>query len=269
MFETLSMLVHADSKVGKSTLGGSAPKPMLIIDAEGSTKFLPLRRVQWDPLRYAPPVPDGTWDAAVVSVRSINDAQKAYEWLLTGQHGFRSVDVDSISEIQRKLKSTLVGLTEEMRFKLWDQLLRHMDYILRGIRDLQDHPTNPIPVTIFISETKTNNNGKQVPNMQGQMGTMLPYLFDLVGYYQLLHLSGQDGMPLLDPATGLPQIGRRLHIVQGPQWEAGERVQGRLGQFIDVPLIDPTRQRSTIVEDIYYHLFPHMRPQTQQGAQQV
>lgn len=260
MFETLSVLVHAEAKTGKSTLGGSVPKPALILDAEGSTKFLPVRRIPWDPTRYAPPAADGTWDVCVVTVRSMDDIHKAYEWLLSGQHQFFSVVVDSISEIQRKLKLSLVGLDKDMEFKMWDQMLRQMDYILRGIRDLQDHPTRPVPVTVFVSESKMDQGGKWRPNMQGQMGTMLPYLFDLVGFLRFVPKPGPDGQIQIDPITGGMMMMRRLHIMQSQQWEAGERVQGVLGQFIDLPDLAPGVP-STLISDVYFHLFPNMRPQ--------
>lgn len=268
MFETLSMCLHAYAKVGKSTIGGSGVAPSLIIDAEGSTKFLLIRKISWDPWRQPPPVWDGSWDAAVVSVRKIDDMVKVFDVLMMGQHWFNTVVIDSISEIQRKLKLSMQGLDAEMEYKLWDQLLRQMDYILRGIRDLQDHPTRPVPCTIFISESMSDakKGNKLVPNIQGKMGTILPYLFDLIGYMEMVPLPGVDGQVQLDTTTGSVMQTRRIHLVQNARWEAGERVQGRFGTHIDVPLIDMFNnpQPSTLVRDMYFHLFPHMRPR--QGA---
>ncbi len=269
MLETFSLCVHAWAKVGKSTIGGSGPRPCLIIDAEGSTKFLPLRKIQWDPYRYAPPVPDGTWEAAVVTVRKIEDMIKVYETLMLGQHHFNTVVIDSISEIQRKLKASIRQAKTAEGWDMWEMVLTQMDYVLRGIRDLQVHPTRPVPVTIFIAETMTARSGKLIPNMQGKIGTMIPYLFDVIGYMEMVPLAGPDGSVQVDTATSQVVQGRRIHIVQNPRWEAGERVQMRFGSFIDVPTIDMINnpQPSTLVTDMYFHLFPHMRPQAQtQGA---
>jgi hypothetical protein len=267
MLETFSICLHAHSKVGKSTFGGSALWPKLIIDAEGSTKFLPLRFRQWDPWKYAPPVADGTWDAARVTVRTIKDLHKVNDVLQLGQHQFNSVVIDSISEIQRKLKDGLRG-TDGWEF--WEQILTQMDYLLRQIRDLQDHPTRPVPMTVFISETMAGKAGKLVPNIQGKMGTILPYLFDIIGYLEDAIVRGPDGQPMFDMATGQYKTSRIIHIKQGPQFEAGERVQGRFGTHIDVPEIDMINdpKPSTLLTDMYFHLYPHMRPQAQGAMQQ-
>lgn len=267
MFETLSFCLHAWAKVGKSTIGGSGPAPTLIIDAEGSTKFLLMRKRMWNPWREPPPVWDGTWDAAVVTIRKIEDMVKVYEVLCLGQHWFNTITIDSISEIQRKLKTSIRQAKTADGWDMWELVLQQMDLVLRGIRDLQDHPTRPVPVTIFISETMTNKSGKLVPNMQGKIGTILPYLFDVIGYMEMVPLTGVDGNVLIDTATSQVVRGRRIHIVQNDRWEAGERVQMRLGSHIDVPSLDMLNnpRPSTLVADMYFHLFPHMRPQ-QQGA---
>lgn len=268
MFETFSICLHAHSKVGKSTIGGSALWPKLIIDAEGSTKFLPMRFISWDPHRYSPPIPDGTWDACRVTVRRIEDLIRVNEVLQMGLHPFASITVDSISEIQRKLKDGLRGVNGETDWDFWEKVLHQMDYLLRQIRDLQDHPTKPVPMTVFISETMVGKSGKLVPNIQGKMGVNLPYLFDVIGYYEEAMQPGPDGQPQFDLATGAFKTHRIIHIKQGPQWEAGERVQGRFGHHIIVPEIDMINnpQPSTLLTDMYFHLYPHMRPQTQQGV---
>lgn len=227
MLETLSILIHADSKVGKSTLGATCPPPVLIVDAEGSTKFLPIARTEWDPISQAPPVYDGTWTHCIVTVRDFNTVLRTFAWLQSGQHPFRSVVIDSISEIQRKLKSMIVG-TESMKIQQWDQLLIGMDSIIRGIRDLTLHPTHPIQVAVFIAETR-ETNGKWRPYMQGQIGVALPYWMDVVGYLFVAEVLAADQQ------TVVPQ--RQLLIVPNPQFEAGERVQGRLPAVIAEPHI--------------------------------
>lgn len=37
---TLSMLVHANSKIGKTTLAATAPLPLVVLDAEGGWKWI-------------------------------------------------------------------------------------------------------------------------------------------------------------------------------------------------------------------------------------
>ncbi|MPZ21922.1 MAG: AAA family ATPase, partial [Luteitalea sp.] len=95
--ETLSLLIHADSKAGKTTLVASAPPPLLILDAEGGSKFLPVRKTTWDGLR-PPPAYDGSWEVCVVMVREFSTLVNVFQWLQTGQHHFRSFGIDSITE---------------------------------------------------------------------------------------------------------------------------------------------------------------------------
>lgn len=228
MLETLSVLIHADSKVGKSTLAASAPVPILVIDAEGSWKFIPVRKTYWDPVQGPPPVWDGSWDACVVVLRDWQGVELAYQWLAVGQHNFRTVCIDSISEIQRRLKQNLKG-TEALKIQDWGVLLAKMDATIRGFRDLTLHPTHPIQVAVFVAETR-ETNGKWKPYMQGQISVALPYWMDIVGYLYVEQLPDANGQLTGDKV-------RRMLIAPNPQFEAGERVQGRLPDVIDQPNI--------------------------------
>lgn len=247
---TLSILTHAASKVGKTTLGFTSPFPICDLDAEGGSKFMqgsqflmsilgrPVRIIYWDPVN-PPPVWDGTWDVAVVRVHTWAVVQKAHGWLVTGRHQFQTIMVDSISEIQRRAKNELVG-TEQMKIQTWGQLLTIMDNVIRGFRDFTNDPYNPIRVAVFISETRENQKGKFVPYMQGQIGVALPYWMDIVGYLYV------DQVLTIDPAGQQIQTPvRRLLVAPHPQFEAGERVQGLVGPVIDDPNI------STILERVY------------------
>lgn len=257
MIETLSILLHADSKVGKTTLGSTAPTPILALDAEGGWKFIPLRKVHWDPMTQPPPADDGTWDVCVVTIRDWATVQRVDQWLQTGQHQFRSMVVDSISEIQRRLKSNLVG-TAQMQMQDWGQLLSLMDATIRGFRDLTLHPTNPLQVVVFIAETR-EKNGKWRPYMQGQIEVALPYWMDVIGYLFVQETHDENGQP-----TG--QM-RRLLVSPHPQFEAGERVQGRLDKIEDEPNI------TKMLHKVYPHLAQQPQPQemteptTQENAQ--
>ena len=229
MIETLSLLVHGDSKVGKTTLAATSPVPILALDAEGGWKFLPVRMVSWDPIQGPPPVWDNTWDVCHVIVRSWATVGYAFQWLNSGQHNFRSLVVDSISEIQRRLKENLVG-TEAMKMQDWGMLLSQMDGTIRGFRDLTLHPTNPLQVVTFVAETRENDHGKMIPYMQGQISISLPYWVDVVGY-----LFAQD-IPNAEGQFDGTKV-RRLWVSPNDTAQAGERVQGRLPAVVDYPNI--------------------------------
>lgn len=247
---TLSLLVHAASKVGKTTLGATSPFPILDMDAEGGSKFLPgseflmailgrpIRIIYWDPAQ-PPPYWDGSWDVAVVRVHSWNVVQQVYRQIVTGRHQFQTVMVDSISEIQRRAKNELIG-TDQMKIQHWGQLLTVMDNVIRGFRDLTNDPYNPVRVALFISETRENQKGKYVPYMQGQISIALPYWMDIVGYLYVDQVQTVDGagQAVVSPI-------RRLLVAPHPMFEAGERVQGLVGPVIDNPNI------SEILEKVY------------------
>lgn len=240
MIETLSILVHAGSKTGKTTFAATSPPPILALDAEGGWKFLPIRKVDWDPRKYAPPVYDGTWDACVVTVRDWQTVQAVDQWLQIGQHPFRSLVVDSISEIQRRCKANLVG-TSAMQIQDWGHLLNVMDATIRGFRDMTMHPTNPIQVVVFVAETREDSGGRWKPYMQGQISIALPYWLDIVGYLYVQEVMDENGQP-----NGKL---RRLLISPHPQFEAGERVQGRLPETVDNPN----------VSEMLLSVFPNLR----------
>lgn len=235
------MLVHAGSKVGKTTLAATAPMPIVVLDAEGGWKWIrdapimvemygrPLVRRDWNPLREAPPQYDGTWDFCVVTVRDWDTVRRTFDWLTQSQHQFVSVVIDSITEIQRRCKANLVG-TDQMRMQDWGVLLSYMDSVIRGFRDLTLVQELSVRCVVFIAETRQGNGGKWKPYMQGQIEVSLPYWVDICGYMYV--------QPTLD-AHGQPNGMSRNLLVSphDPQFEAGERVQGRLGTVVASPNI--------------------------------
>jgi hypothetical protein len=245
MLETLSLLVHADAKVGKTTLAATAPAPILALDAEGGWKFLPMKTKPWDPMQGPPPEPDGTWDACIVVVREWQTIQLVWQWLQSGQHHFRSLVVDSISEVQRRLKHNLKG-EEPLKIQDWGVLLAKMDATIRGFRDLTLHPTNPMQVVVFVAETR-QTDGKWKPYMQGQISVALPYWMDVVGYLYVQDVIDVNGQP-----TGKM---RRLLVSPHPEFEAGERVQGRLPEVVDNPNV------TSMLLSVYPHLLDQGQPE--------
>lgn len=224
--QRISILIHAASKVGKSTLSGTAPKPIVVLDAEGSWRFINLRKVYWEPSSGPPPSYDGTWDACVVHVREWATVELVLQWLRSYQLPFTSVVVDSITEIQRRCKENLRG-EEAMKIQDWGTLLARMDKAIRGFRDLALLPGINVRCVVFIAETRQSQAGKWVPSMQGQISSALPYWMDLCGYLYADMELDVNGQPTVEV--------RRLLIAPNSQFEAGERVQGRLGSVLTIP----------------------------------
>lgn len=252
----LSILVHGASKVGKSTLTSTAPHPLLVIDAEGSWKFIrhigyvdhggepcvgpacplgaQLRRVRWDPLQ-PPPRYDGTWDVCYVGATSWDTMQRVHAWLTQSPHDFVSIVLDSITELQRRLKLNISGDGLVKGYDGWGMLLVKMDGLIRSFRDLTISP-GPVRCVMFVAETR-EENGKWRPYMQGQISTSLPYWVDICGYiYQTRETDG-DGNPTVKVVN--------LYVGTHPQFESGERVQGALPDNVRDPNI------TTIMTTIY------------------
>jgi hypothetical protein len=231
---SISILVHADTKVGKSTFANTAPAPRLLLDAEAAARFLPGRKVYWDPMRDNPPgfdvttgtaTYDGTWDTCVVSVRDYGTMIRVMQWLAAGQHCFESVIIDSISEIQKRLKDQLTGGNGEMDQRKWGEILTHMEALIRQLRDLTEHPTRPLTAVILTAMTEMRD-GKWRPYVQGSLRITLPYFIDVVGYAFV------QALPSEDPTQPGAEI-RRMLTRPHQLYEAGERVQGRLPQYVD------------------------------------
>lgn len=228
--ERLSILIHGGSKLGKSTLTGTAPKPVLVLDAEGSWRFIPVRKKYWDPTLGGPPECDGTWDACIVSVREWGTVQLVYQWLSQYVTCFTSVVIDSITELQRRCKANLKG-TEAMKIADWGVLLSQMDATIRGFRDLTLIPQLNVRCVVFVAETRRDQGGKMVPYLQGQISVSLPYWVDICGFLYPDWEADGNGQPTREV--------RRLWITPHQQYEAGERVQGLLGGCITVHKPEP------------------------------
>ncbi len=215
-------MVHGESGVGKSYLADTAPGPRLILDVEGGTRFTPSRKVLWDPRG---PVPElGPDDTAVVYITKFEDVDRAFQWLPTGQHPFRSVIIDSLSELQKRAVDMIAG-SAQMQMQDFGALLRKIEAHVRAFRDLTMNPVRAVEVIAIVSGSKEKGAKDPVirPLLQGQIAEQLAYFVDVQGY--MTNAVGADG-----------QIERKLQVVPINNIAAKDRT-GRLGMFVDSPTI--------------------------------
>jgi hypothetical protein len=196
-----------------------------MLDVEGGHRFLPINVKYWDPIREEPPQADGTWDTVVVQVRDYDVVMKAFQWLQSGKHQFKSLIIDSISELQVKCMDNIAG-TEQMKMQQWGELLRHMGALLRDLRDLTMHPTQPLEAVVLTAMARKGQDGVYRPYLQGQLAIQAPYFYDVLGAITV------EQVPNPDPMQP-PYKVRRMYVERTPEWEAGERVQGRLGKVVE------------------------------------
>jgi hypothetical protein len=219
----LSLGVQGYQKQGKSSLGDTGPRPTLILDVETASFWTPSRKVYWDFKRETCPAwpadqraaragnPDGLWDTCIVIIHDYHDLYKLLEFLVKGLHPFNSVSMDSVTEIQQRIMWQLAG-SGKMQQDDWGTLLRHVNGIIRGYRDLITHPTNKIWSVVYIMGTHFDKRmGKFRPLVQGSSQDYLPYVPDALGWLE----AGPDGS-------------RWLHIGPSPLYETGDRLWGRL-----------------------------------------
>lgn len=231
----ISVLVYGDAKAGKSTFATTAPAPRLYIDLESASRFLlHLKKIKWDPATQAPPEPDGTWDTAVVDVHEFAEIQKAYDWLRSGKHPFKSVIIDSFGEVQVRAQEDING-RDRMKQQSWGELLSRVSFLGRDLRDLTTHKVNPLEAVVIVS-TMQEKNGKAQPYLQGQIASQIPYWYDMTGYYWV----SQD----TNPETGDTTENRNLLIGNNPNYVAGTRVPG-----LPSILVNPNIEQ--LLEDVF------------------
>lgn len=212
---SLIALIHADPKVGKTWLVATAPKPLLILDAEGGSKFLPqLRKVYWDPSQ--PPPPAGDWDVAIVQVTDYSQVVSATKWLGSGKHPFVSVAVDTLTEVQKRALDSIVGVNPDSSPDLqdWGRIFRHMETLVRSLRDIANSPINPLRCLVLTAHS-TKIDGKLKPLVKGQLVQTLPGFPDVIGW---LHTATDNGGKIVRRLTIQPILphvlaGDRTHIL--------------------------------------------------------
>jgi hypothetical protein len=219
------MMIYGESKVGKSTFAVTAPYPRLMLDVEGGHRFLPINVKYWDPMSEEPPKADGTWDTCVVLVHDYDTVLKAYQWLQAGHHQFKSLIIDSISELQVKLFDKIAG-TDALKMQQWGEILRHMGSLLRDLRDLTMHPIAPLEAIVLTAMASPDRDGRFHPYLQGQLRVQAPYFYDILGAITV------ESFPNPDPMKP-PYKVRRMYVERTDKYEAGERVQGRLGPIVE------------------------------------
>jgi hypothetical protein len=218
MEPNLTLVVHGESGVGKTWLGATAPGPRLIIDAEGGSGWTPGKKVAWDVDKGTPP-PD-TEETCVSTVKNFKTLGLILQWLQSGQHPFRSVVLDSLTEIQKRCLDNITGV-EQADQRAWGEVLRKMEGLVRTFRDLTIPNGVPTLDTVVFVAGSQVKDGVTRPHLQGQLGNTLPYFVDAVGYLYLKQ--DEDG-----------EIARQLLVAPVGGYVAKDRT-GKFGTVIPNP----------------------------------
>jgi SepF-like predicted cell division protein (DUF552 family) len=174
-----NLLVYGESGVGKTWLAGSADgvpemRRVLFIDIEGGT--LTLRNTPFN-------------EVEVIRVLSWRDMENIYNELSIGIHGFNTIIIDSLTEIQKmSMDGVMRRLIEENEerdadvpgMREWNINIEQTRKFVRRFRDL---PVN----TIFTALAKTDKNmrtgsSKRKPYLSGKVADEVAGFLDIVVY---------------------------------------------------------------------------------------
>lgn len=155
-------IVYGRAGMGKTTLCGTAPKP-LILSAEAG--LMPLRKLR----------------LPVIEIKTLKDLEDAYAWITTSPDAkhIETVCLDSLSEIAEVCLHAAKKATKDGR-KAYGDYVDQMSPAIRGFRDL---PGKNVVFTAKQGTTKDEFTGMTSfgPSVPGNMlGPNLPYFFDLV-----------------------------------------------------------------------------------------
>lgn len=231
--QSLTALVHGLAKVGKSLLAASLPKPLLYLDVELGSKFLPMRSRIID-IKNPWPKRDSSWDVAVLPVLDWDTARRALDKLQSQAHPFAGVSTDSIAALQKRVVNAIVGPQEAPEIQQWGEILRELQNYCEQLRDMTEHPRWPIQAMMMTSPTRLDKPdkdkpGKYGPFLQGQLKDTIPYLFDVTGY---LYVD-----MVLNKTTKQMEETRFLRTRRTNSIEAGERVGGRIPAVYKLPQV--------------------------------
>ncbi len=157
----IKAVVYGASGSGKTTFAVTAPKPIFASSEKG---LMSIRQ-------YKP---------AYAEINSLKDLQDMLGYLQTPWHGYETVVIDSITEINDIIKSEIEKRNKRnMQLADWGELSKQIKVIFRGFRDLPMH-------VIFIAQETTEKDEDKItkilPSLNGKAATEIAYYMDTVAY---------------------------------------------------------------------------------------
>jgi hypothetical protein len=195
---TMNMLIFGESGVGKTWLAASAVecptlRKVLYVDAEAGDETIK---------EYWPQV-------EILRANKWSDYDRIYNALLAGGHEYRTVVLDSISEILEHCKDATM---EEMKadpeneardedipsVREWGKILSRMLRLVRRFRDL---PLNVIFIAHAENVKQSNGKSKWMPLVNGKFQMKLPQIPDVVLFMYVQSVEGETKRLLLTQQT--------------------------------------------------------------------
>lgn len=217
----LNLMIYGDSGAGKTLLAGTAAyveelAPVLFVDVEGGT--LTLSHF------------DDSADIDVVRIEKWTDLQKVYDELYAGKHPYKTIVLDSLTEMQKLHMSSTLGAGSKIdavgnvaEFKDWNINTESMRRLVRAFRDLK---MNTIFTCLAMDQQdpRRENVFIKKPHLTKKLAGEIPAFFDVLFY---LYVKEQKAGPNL----------RFVQTDKSDRVVAKCRVQG-VPEFIENPTMD-------------------------------
>lgn len=213
---TFNGLFYGDAGVGKTVLTASSAAvddmaPVLFVDMEGGTLSI----------RERFPTVD------VVRVKSMAELQRVYSALYKGETDYKTVVVDSLTELQKfSMGDIMRAVVEEdpdrdpdvPSLREWGKNLEQTRRFVRAFRDL---PLNTF-FTALANEHQDNKTGKRTirPGLTGKAAVEVAGFLDIVSYMYVKEVDGELTRLLLtqqtDKITAKDRSGRLPMLLENP-----------------------------------------------------
>lgn len=221
----LKLVVHGEWGSGKSWLADTAPGPRLILDAEGGVNWTPSKKVLWNDNRNPNDLKLGPDDSAVVHITDMEVLYKVDQWLIQSDHPFKSIVIDSLTEMQMRLKDRIKPAGQRMMQNDWGELGDRTIALIR--RSFLDYTMGVHPVDVVVIVCGTQEVGADHPVMrpmlQGSSREKILQYADVGAY--LGNVQDEEG-----------NLGRRALFAQRDGYAAKDRTN-KLGITMDGPTI--------------------------------
>ena len=184
-FRYLNMMIHSPGGHGKTTICATAcddprTSPVLFLGFEGG---IAIRVAEKDPSTYT-----------LREIRSIAEFNQIYEYLKKGDHPYKSVVLDSVTEIQKlglfefvygtagvekAFKGDLLNI-KQAEIQHWGKSMNQMSMLIRFFRDLPIHSF----FTALTQTQKDEQTGRisHTVALPGKQADEIPGIPDIVGY---------------------------------------------------------------------------------------
>jgi hypothetical protein len=192
-----NMLVYGMPGVGKTVLAGSVTEieemaPVLFVDVEGGTMS----------------IADAYPDTEVVRATSFNQLQGLYAELYKGRSGYKTIVIDSLSEMQKFSMGTIMkdvvnqDSTRDPEVPSVREWGKNGEQIRRMVRAFRDLPVNTI-FTCLLKQDKDPRTGMNMgkPALPGQLANEISGYFDIVTHMYVKIVKGEQQRLLLTTQT--------------------------------------------------------------------